>query len=71
MIEIITWFNDIHDADLSDVMRFAKSAQTPGCKVEMVEDDDIEPYGVAVVVYTGKGTEEELLEAFKKAWNGG
>ena len=68
MIKIITWFNDPHDCDLTDILDLCKKAAKPGNKIVMVETDRTD-YGVAIVLYKGEGTKTEVRKAFEKAWD--
>ena len=62
------WINSVHDAlDLGDILEFAKQAQMPGTKVTMVKDATISEYGMAVTLYRGTGTDDEIRVALLKA----
>jgi hypothetical protein len=67
-VKIMDWINSVHDAlDLGDILEFAKQAQMPGTKVTMVKDATISEYGMAVTLYRGTGTDDEIRAALLKA----
>ena len=67
-MEIITWFTDPHDCDLTDILDLCKETRKPGHEVVMVDTDRTD-YGAAIVVYKGKGTKAQVKKAFEAAWD--
>lgn len=55
--EVLGFINDLHDANLDDIVSLLKDAQKSGARVGLIEDDDIEPHGVAAAVWIGDAKE--------------
>jgi hypothetical protein len=72
MIKVKNWVTDPYELDLHDLYTTAKDASDGQHKVAFVSAPNCEilTYGVAVVWYTGEGTEDEIKEAFLKAFQG-
>ena len=65
-VKIRSWVNYPRELDLDHLFTNFKKV-SKGWKVAWVDDDKIEPYGCAVVLYVGKGTKKEIHDAFMKA----
>lgn len=71
MIEIISWFNVLHDVTLPDLFDFIQSIKMWDTRVCLVEPCDPGYPEQVIVVWRGdyRISNEGLIEAFKKAWD--
>ena len=69
IIKILNWICDLRTATEDDIYELCTCVQQPGSKIKIFHDlEDVGDHGVAVVVFSGEGTNEEIKKVFLEAY---